>query len=265
MNKEIKMIKSLFATSAKSAGSIGLKIVIISAATLGGAALVSSSVFAALTATAANTSAQTVTSGTLQLTQVASGSASSAGFTSQISNIAPGDTVNRHIDLKNATLGAVYLFQTSQKMVVTDTSITPGPQALDADHLRSLVISKGLVVYWLGPRSGATYVLNTSLAGGVSLREIDNSSGTSDPIQTYYEIGTFVIQNAFEITQKAALQPYGVGFINVDGNAVYYDTRDPKNVYVGLKGADIVVQIYDPRADQALAAALMQGNIKRIV
>ena len=102
MNGEIQMIKSLFATSAKSAASIGLKIVIVSAATLGGAALVSSSVFAALTATATNTSAQTVTSGTLQLTQVASGSASSAGFTSQISNIAPGDTVNRYIDLKNA-------------------------------------------------------------------------------------------------------------------------------------------------------------------
>ena len=102
MNGEIKMLKSLFSLSAKSVGSIGLKIVIISAATLGGAALVSSSVFAALTATATNTSAQTVTSGTLQLTQVASGSASSAGFTSQISNIAPGDTVNRYIDLKNA-------------------------------------------------------------------------------------------------------------------------------------------------------------------
>ena len=169
------------------------------------------------------------------------------------------------IILSTATAGAVYLFHTKQKVVVTDTSITPGPQTLDADHLRSLVISKGLAVYWLGPRAGATYVLNTSLADGVSLRAIDNSSGSSDPIQTYYEIGTFVTQNAFEITQKAALQPYGVGFINVDGNAVYYDTRDPKNVYVGLKGTDIEVEIYDPRANQALAAALMQGNLRRIV
>ena len=167
--------------------------------------------------------------------------------------------------LSTATVGAVYPFQTKQKVVVSDTNITLGPQTLDADHLRSLVISKGLAVYWLGARGGATYVLNTSIAGGVSLRAIDNSSGSSDPIQTYYEIGTFVTQNAFEITQKAALQPYGVGFINVDGNSVYYDTRDPKNVYVGLKGADIEVEIYDPRADQALAAALLQGNLKRIV
>ena len=52
--------------------------------------------------------------------------------------------------------------------------------------------------------------------------------------------------------------------ITADGNAVYYDSRDPKNVYVGLKGADIQVEIFDPRPDQALAAALLQGNIQKI-
>ena len=103
MNGEINMIKSLFATSAKSAGSIGLKIAIVTAATLGGAALVSSSVFAALTATATNTS-QSVQTGTLKLTQVSAGSAGStynAGISTTISAMAPGDTVNRYIELKN--------------------------------------------------------------------------------------------------------------------------------------------------------------------
>lgn len=100
MNGEIKMIKSLFATSAKSAGSIGLKIVIISAATLGGAALVSSSVFAALTATATNTS-QSVQTGTLKLTQASAASPYAGGITTAISLMAPGDTVNRYINLTN--------------------------------------------------------------------------------------------------------------------------------------------------------------------
>ena len=155
MNEEIKMIKSLFATSAKRAGSIGLKIVIVSAATLGGAALISSSVFTVLTATATNTSAQTLTSGTLQLTQVASGSASSAGFTSQISNIAPGDTDNRYIDLKNvgnldSAAMKLRLVDTTSTLLTsgsTNTSSGLPVSTLDADHLRSLVISKGLVVY----------------------------------------------------------------------------------------------------------------------
>ena len=94
------MIRNLFASTAKSVGSIGLKVVIVSAATLGGAALVSSSVFAALTATATNT-AQSVQTGTLKLTQASSTSPASGGITTTISGMAPGDTVNRYIELTN--------------------------------------------------------------------------------------------------------------------------------------------------------------------
>ena len=101
------MIKSLFSTTAKSVGSIGLKVVIVSAATLGGAALVSSSVFASLTATAFNASAQSVVTGTLKLTQASSTSPASGGITTTISGMAPGDTVNRYIDVVNGgTLNA---------------------------------------------------------------------------------------------------------------------------------------------------------------
>lgn len=171
------------------------------------------------------------------------------------------------IVLASVAVGAVYLFHAKQKSAVVTTAayVPQGAQTISEQQLRDEVISKGLTVYWLGPRAGATYVLHTSLANGISLRAINTSSGTSDPIQTYYEIGTYVTPNAFAVTQKAALQPYGVGFVNIDGNSVYYDTRDPKNVYVGLKGLDIEVEIYDPRGDQALAAALMQGNIKKII
>ena len=100
------MIKSLFASTGKGVGSVGLKIVIVSAATLGGAALVSSSVFASLTATATNT-AQSVQTGTLKLTQASSTSPASGGITTAISVMAPGDTVNRYIDVVNGgTLNA---------------------------------------------------------------------------------------------------------------------------------------------------------------
>jgi spore coat-associated protein N len=98
------MIKSLFASTAKGIGSIGLKVVIVSAATIGGAALVSSSVFASLTATATNP-AQSVQTGTLKLTQVSSTSPASGGITTTISGMAPGDTVNRYIDAASMTLG----------------------------------------------------------------------------------------------------------------------------------------------------------------
>lgn len=84
-------------------GSFGAKIAIVAAATMGGTALVGSSVFASLSATANNTSAQSVTTATLKLTQAASGVAGlTAGLTTAVSGMAPGDTINRFIDLSNA-------------------------------------------------------------------------------------------------------------------------------------------------------------------
>jgi hypothetical protein len=81
----------------KGAGSIALKVTIIGAAAVGGAGLVASNVFAALTATATNTSGGSVTTGTLKLEYAAAGA--SGGFATAINAMAPGDTVNRYIDL----------------------------------------------------------------------------------------------------------------------------------------------------------------------
>lgn len=85
-----------------TAGTFTAKIAIVAAAALGGTALVSSSVFASLTATGSNTSGGSVNSGTLKLTQAPSGVAGiTGGFATAISNIAPGDTINRYVDLTN--------------------------------------------------------------------------------------------------------------------------------------------------------------------
>jgi hypothetical protein len=62
-----------------------------------GLAVTGVGVYAALNATAFNTSAQTVSSGTLKLSYADNG----AGFTTAISNMAPGDQVNRYVDLSN--------------------------------------------------------------------------------------------------------------------------------------------------------------------
>ena len=84
----------------KTAGTFTVKIALVVAAALGGTALVSSSVFAALTASANNTSGGSVTTGTLMLTQAASGvSGITGGFATAITGMAPGDVINRYVDL----------------------------------------------------------------------------------------------------------------------------------------------------------------------
>lgn len=86
----------------KGAGSVALKITIVAAAAVGGAGLVATNVFAALTATATNTSGGAVTTGTLKLTLAPSSvSGITNGFTTTVDKLGPGDTANRYIDLTN--------------------------------------------------------------------------------------------------------------------------------------------------------------------
>ena len=87
----------------KTFGTFTVKIAIVAAAALGGTALISSSVFAALTASSNNTTGGSVTTGTLILTQASSGvSGITGGFTTAITAMAPGDVINRYVDLTSS-------------------------------------------------------------------------------------------------------------------------------------------------------------------
>ena len=98
-----------FLSTLQSFGTLTTKIAIVAAAAIGGTALVSSSVFATLTASATGASATAVSTGTLSVT-LASGSAfsgASGGFTTGITALAPTDSVVRLVTLTNAgTLNA---------------------------------------------------------------------------------------------------------------------------------------------------------------
>lgn len=83
-------------------GSIVLKAAIVITAAIGGVAMVSSNVFAALTATANNTTGGSVTTGTLKLILAPSSvSGITGGFTTAITAMGPGDTFNRYVDLSS--------------------------------------------------------------------------------------------------------------------------------------------------------------------
>ena len=83
---------------------------------VGGLVLTGGGVLAGLNATAFNTAGEAVGSGTLQLVLANNG----AGFTTAVSNLAPGDTVNRYVNLANSgTLDA-----TALTLKVTDTTAT---------------------------------------------------------------------------------------------------------------------------------------------
>jgi hypothetical protein len=89
------------------------------------AAVITSGVFAGLNATATNTTAQTVSDGTLSLTLADSG----VGFSANITNLAPGDVVNRYVTLSNGgTLAAQGL-----TLGIAATPANPASAALITD------------------------------------------------------------------------------------------------------------------------------------
>jgi hypothetical protein len=140
----------------------------LAAAVLGGAALLTTGfgVWASLTATAANVAPETVSTGTLKLTLADNG----AGFTQAISNVAPGDVVNRYVTLTNGgTLDAQAL---SVQVAATGSSslITDGASPATTKALR--VTMTACSVAW-NPTTGAcggvaTQVLAPTALSGLS-------------------------------------------------------------------------------------------------
>lgn len=162
------------------------------------------------------------------------------------------------------SFGAEYYFNSKRSASEEVLLVLHGGKAVDAKELRDVVLANHLTVYWVGPEKNAKYVLNAAVLSSISLRYLPLTSSLTDTTATYREVGTFTSPNAFAVTQKAGTLPNGVGFVNVDGNAVYYDSRDAKNVYIGIKDKDIQVEIFDPRPDQALAAAIMRSQVRQI-
>jgi hypothetical protein len=160
--------------------------------------------------------------------------------------------------------GAEYYFNSKRSASEEVLLVLHGGKAVDAKELRDVVLANHLTVYWVGAEKNSKYVLNAAVLSSISLRYLPASSSLTDTTSTYREVGTFASPNAFAVTQKAGTLPNGVGFVNVDGNAVYYDSRDAKNVYIGIKDKDIQVEIFDPRPDQALAAAIMRNQVRQI-
>jgi hypothetical protein len=158
----------------------------------------------------------------------------------------------------------VSVFYSGHQNSIDKTLSLNGLLALDAKQLRELVVANGLNVYWVGPEKNGRYLINASNPLQISIRYLPKNQDISSTRATYRDIETFVQRNAFTVIQEAATTKDGVGFINGDGNAIYYNKLEPSNVYIGIKHEDLQIQVFDPQVDQALAIVMQQGKLIRI-
>lgn len=136
--------------------------------------------------------------------------------------------------------------------------------ALSEKELRNVIAAKNLTAYWAGPVAGNKYSLFVPKTGVVVVRYLPDGVGLKDTSATFRLIATYVQKGAFLKTQDAGTKVGNVGFINVDGHAVFYVKTRPTNVYMGIKDKDIQVEIFDPGIDQALGLSLIRGQIQKI-
>lgn len=141
---------------------------------------------------------------------------------------------------------------------------TNGKIALTEAELRDVVAGEGLTVYWVGSQEGALYALNSVSASQNYVRYLPNGKGLTDSSANYRVIGTYETKDAFSVTLSNAKKANAVGFTNEDGNAVYYGTLNPNSVYVGVKGSDSQVEIFDPNSGVALIVARTPDLLQKI-
>jgi hypothetical protein len=145
---------------------------------IGGLALTGMAVFAGLNATATNTTAQSIDSGTLQLTYADNG----AGFTTVAAKMAPGDVVNRYVDLTNGgTLDG-------QTLTLAATDSTPTKLSTDATNGLQVSVTEC---------TGGTWDTSTGVCSGTAGTPVTGSlqSMASTPLSLASNVASGVTLN----------------------------------------------------------------------
>jgi spore coat-associated protein N len=129
-----------------------------------GLAITGGGVFAALNATATNTTAQAATSGTLSLTMANNG----AGFNQAVSNLAPGDVVNRYVTLTQGTAANL----DAKALALGVTAASPTKLTSDATNGLHVTVTQCVGGTWTPTGAGTCTGAGTStsvLASNVAL------------------------------------------------------------------------------------------------
>jgi hypothetical protein len=155
-------------------------------------------------------------------------------------------------------------FAVSQSRGTSDLAKIQGKVALTAQELRDVIVAKKITAYWSGPQDGAKYTLIATTPGVAFVRYLPGGVGLGDTKTLFRAIGTYTQKNAFAVSTAGALALGNVGFVNADGNAVFYSKARPTNVYMGIKAKDIQVEVFDPVVDQSLGLVLVKNQVQQI-
>jgi hypothetical protein len=172
---------------------------------VGGLVLTAGGVYAGLNAVATNTTPQTVTSGTLKLTMANNG----AGFSQNISDMAPSDVVNRFVDLTNGgTLDA-------QNLTLAVADATPTKLTTDATNGLHVSVLACTTAAWVvnavtntatcADVGGPTTVVNNAALATISGTPASLVAGAVAKNNVYHYEISLTLPNQSETTTNGTL------------------------------------------------------------
>jgi spore coat-associated protein N len=169
---------------------------------VGGLVVTAGGVYAGLNATAFNTSAQAVSSGTLKL--VMANGTGSVGFGQSISDLAPGDVVNRFVDVTDTgTINAQSL-----TLAVADAT----PTKLTTDGTNGLHVTvKSCTVAWVAATGtcadigGPATVVNNAALSSLSSTPATLVGGAVTKNSAYHYEISLTLPDQSETTQNGTL------------------------------------------------------------
>lgn len=143
-------------------------------------------------------------------------------------------------------IGLAHLYSSGKSSNVRVALQLNGLSEISEAQLRELVISNHLKVYWAGPQDNVEYLLNASNPTAIVLTILPTNRPPKGIRASYPQITTYVLENAFQAVLEGGGNPDVKGVITGDGNSVFYTNMDPNEVFVGLRGKNIELQIFDP-------------------
>jgi hypothetical protein len=139
-----------------------------------------------------------------------------------------------------------------------------GLKQMSETELCSIVSANHLLVYWAGPTVGANYLLDTDNLSSITLTIVPPDMPKVETRATYPQIITYVQKDAFRAVLTGGGKSEVVGFINADGNSVFPSEFDSKSTFVGFRGRDVEVYIFDQKVGASLAIAREAGRLTPI-
>jgi hypothetical protein len=140
---------------------------------------------------------------------------------------------------------------TSGKIVAVAAAAAQGPKAalVSPAQLASDAKKLGHPLYWVGSKAGTAYEFSVA-PNRTYVRYLPSGAKAGANVAAL-TVGTYVVPNAFSVTQRQAKKPGAVEVPVTGGAVAFYGKNAPTSVYLAFPGKNVQIEVYDPAGHAA--------------